>query len=456
MKTETPAIENVSGRNDNTAATDFVDVFGNQLRYVFTWKKWLAWTGKKWCSESGDNRTMKHARQHAKKLWEEAGRAIRLNTIDDATKKSILSYAGQANDARRIENKVKLAQHDDRVSVHHRDIDGDPYLFNCRNGTLDLKSGTFRDHQQEDLLTQLADVNYNPDANCRLWETTLSHVFEGNVDLIRYVQTLMGYSLAGITDEHILPICFGGGNNGKSTIWNTFAAILGDYAALVRQDLLLPNRDMHPTEVADLFGRRFVAVGEPEQGRKLAESQVKEMTGDRILKARRMREDFWQFTPTHTFWLSTNHKPRIEGTDNGIWRRVKLIPFTVDLATVVTVDKAFPEKLVAEYSGILNWAIEGWKRYQREGLIEPEVITNATRDYRDEEDVFGRFLRENYVENDAFHVKATDCYEAFVKAVGPVMTSTEFGTEMGKRFNRERPRIGGKLTTVYKGIGVLE
>ena len=447
-------ISKLHERNDNALATRFIDEHGQQLRYVSSWKKWLGWTGQKWSLELGDDRVMKLARQFSKKLWTEAAGAMKSTDLSDQQKKEIVNFASAANDARRIENMVKLARHDDRVSIVHRQLDSDNRLLNLLNGTFDLRSGIFREHQQEDLITQVANVKYDPNAKCPNWLETLGYIFNSDAELIRYVQTAVGYCLSGITDEHILPIGYGEGRNGKSTFWNAIADILGDYAALVSQDLLMPNSEQHPTEVADLFGKRFVAVSEPEQGRKLAESKVKDMTGDRRLKARRMREDFWEFTPTHTFWLSTNHKPKITGTDTGIWRRIKLIPFTVDLSTVLKVDKSYPEKLISEYSGILNWAIAGWKNYQNEGLVDPRAVIEATEEYRSSEDIVGQFITENYVLNPNFQVAAIEVYETF-KQAGGSMSQKEFGEEMGRRFEKERTNLGGKKVTIYRGIGTI-
>ena len=218
----------------------------------------------------------------------------------------------------------------------------------------------------------------------------------------------------------------------------------------------MPNKDQHPTEIADLYGRRFVAVSEPEQNRSLAESKVKDMTGDRVLKARRMREDFWEFPPTHTFWLSTNHKPKIHGTDTGIWRRLKLIPFLTDLSDVVEIDKAFPEKLRAEYSGILNWCLEGWRRYQSCGLVEPQAVIDATAEYRSGEDIIGEFLRETYIENPNFILRADAAFKAY-QDWGGKMTKTAFGTEMTKRYTKVKYTTAPhRDKIVYEGIGLLD
>lgn len=445
-------------RSDNANATSFIDQFGEDLRFVITWRKWVAWTGRKWCVETGEDRAFKMARKYAERIWDQVREVVSDETVKDDVKKEIINFARQTNDKRRIDNFVSLAQRDERVTIHHRDLDADPYLLNVQNGTLDLHSGNVRSHQREDLQTQMASVNYDQSVACPLWHQTLSLIFV-NEALIRYVQVLFGYALSGTTDEHILPICYGSGCNGKSTIWNLFMEMLGDYATLANQDLLMPDKHKsHPTEVASLFGKRFVAISEPEQGRSLNESRTKELTGDRVVTARRMREDFWEFTPSHTFWMSTNHMPKISGDDDGIWRRIKLIPFTVDLREVTTVDPMFHTKLEAETSGILNWALEGWKLYQQHGLkhFEPEQVKMATTAYRGDEDEFGNFLRETYVENAAFIIGATEAYEAY-KKFGGKLTQTAFGKQMTKRFNKVRHTTGKyKSKNVYEGIGLLD
>ena len=209
-----------------------------------------------------------------------------------------------------------------------------------------------------------------------------------------------------------------------------------------------------PTNTTKTIGKRFVAVGEPDSSAKIAESKVKDLTGDRVLKARRMREDFWEFQATHMFWLSTNHKPEISGTDEGIWRRVKLIPFSVNLKDVTTIDPQFAEKLKAEYSGILNWALEGWKRYQREGLIDCQAVIDATADYRESEDRVGQFIEETFQTNPQFIVGVSEAFDAY-QASGGILTKTQFGSEMSKRFTKSKPAVGKyRNKFVYQGIGL--
>ena len=194
------------------------------------------------------------------------------------------------------------------------------------------------------------------------------------------MQRLAGYALTGDTSEHVLPFLYGTGANGKTTLINALMQTLGDYAQLAAPDLLLAKRGAHPTELADLFGMRFVASASVEDGRRLAESLAKQLTGGDRVKARRMREDFWEFEPTHKIFLAANHKPIVRGTDHGIWRRVKLVPFTVTVPAEEQ-DKRLAEKLTAEAAGILAWAVRGCLDWQSDGLGEPEEVKAATKEY---------------------------------------------------------------------------
>lgn len=326
------------------------------------------------------------------------------------------------------------------------------------NGTIDLTTGELRPHDPADRITQLAPVEYDPDAECPKWLETLELVFDGAHDLIGYVQKLLGYSISGDTGEHILPLCYGSGNNGKSTIWNPVLELLGDYAALGNESLLLGDKHSHPTEIAFLYQKRFLPISEPEHGVRLRESRVKELTGDRTITARRMKEDFWSFTRTHTFWISTNHLPPIRGRDEGIWRRVKLIPFTVDLSNKVKPIKGFDRWLVQnEGPGILAWLVRGFMAYQREGLIEPEAVTERTQKFRDDSDPLGDFLAEYCEIDDGMVATASELFEAYSspEKFGGKWTKAAFGRAMAERFKKDRPTSGEyRSKTIYHGIAV--
>ncbi len=445
----------------NGAASRFMDENFKNFRYVIEWKKWLFWDGKRWSQKRGESELGQRARKFTMSEW---GRLAE-STLKGEELKEFIRYAKQINDGGQIAKLMKLAAYDSRVAISQDELDQGEYLLNCGNVTFDLETGKDHKHQQEDLITQVLSVPYKKGAECPEWLKFLNLVFGGSEDLIRYVQVITGYTLAGTIDEAIVPICIGGGRNGKSTFWNTLAAILGDYAGTVSQDLLLPTKNQHPTEIADLKGKRFVAVEEPEAGRRIHESKIKSMNGDNILKARRMGEDFWEFKPTHTFWIPTNHRPQINGTDEGIWRRIKAIPFNVDLEDVVTVDPQFRDKLEEEYPGILYWAIQGWQDYQRicedpnNSLkkIEPDEVKEATAQYRNNENEFQQFLDQAMHVTESRVIESADAFNRyceFERNLVKQLSRKNFGIEMGKRFEKKKWKREGVLRDKYVYIGV--
>ena len=278
--------------------------------------------------------------------------------------------------------------------------------------------------QPTDLITKLSTVKYDPDASAPVWCKFLDRTFACRERLIKYIQRLIGYALTGMVNEQILLILWGGGSNGKSTLLSAVLDMLGpDYSMQAVSDLLMSSRnDKHPTERADLFGKRFVSCVETEGNRSLAESLVKQLTGGEKVRARRMREDFWEFDPTHKIVLATNHKPRIKGTDHAIWRRVRLIPFPVKFwdpdkgetgPVELRQDKFLSDKLRAELPGILRWAVEGSRDWQQNGLKAPAEVLAATDEYRDSQDVLTAFIEDRCVTGEQFTTQAGPLYQAY-------------------------------------------
>lgn len=452
-KTSAPSIDLSSGvgRTDTANASRFVDRFGGELLYVPPWKKWLVWDGKRWIDDSGVG-VQQRAIRYAKGLWNDVEILSQRLSKDDFM--SLVAFVRATNQAPKIASFLKLAQSDPRVVCAVDELNTDPLLLNCVNGTIDLKTGVIRPHNPADRLTQITNVEFDPNAVCPKWEETLSLIFDGNASLIRYVQRLLGYSLSGSTGEHILPISYGSGFNGKSTLWNTTADLLGDYAYLANDDLLLGDKSNHPTEKAALYQKRFVAISEPERGSQLKESRVKELTGDRYITARGMNENFWTFQRTHTFWISSNHLPKITGTDDGIWRRVKLIPFVVDLREKVKPVPDFDKWLVKhEGPGILAWLVRGFLDYQEHGLQEPKTITEATGKYRGDSDTLGEFLAEYTVDEVDAEVTASELFKAFSEPYGGRWNQTTFGKAMAERYTKTKSRRApNRGKTIYQGI----
>lgn len=273
-------------------------------------------------------------------------------------------------------------------------IDADPWLLNCANGTLDLRTMELREHNPDDLITKVARAAYTPNAGGATWTRFLARVLPDR-DVCDYLQRLTGLSLLGKVngDKQVAPIMTGRGANGKTTYIEAVMFALGDYAVAADPDLLMArNGEVHPTGCADLLGRRLVSTAETKQGRKFDLALLKRLTGGDTIKARFMRQDFFSFKPSHLLLMATNHLPTIDDTTEAVWRRVRVIPFDVQIPDHER-DESLGDRLESEADAVLSWVIEGWSDYRdRGGLDEPDAVCVATDRYRSDADVVGRFI----------------------------------------------------------------
>jgi P4 family phage/plasmid primase-like protien len=417
---------------------------GGDLRYCHAWRKWLIWDGTRWRVDDC-GAVKQRAKDTVRSIYEEAGAAGK-----EGERKALADHAKRSESRQRVEAMISLAE--SAVPVRPEELDPDPWLLNVSNGTVDFRTGELLAHHRENLITKLAPVSYDRDARAPTFEKFLERILSSEA-LRRFVQRAIGYAASGVVSEEMLPIFYGVGANGKSTLVNVVMEVLGDYAVQAAPELLLAKRGSHPTELADLFGRRFVASVETDEGRRLAESLVKQLTGRDRIRARRMREDFWEFSPTHTVFLATNHRPEVRGTDHAIWRRIKFAPFEVTIPEEEQ-DKRLPGKLRAELSGILAWIVRGCLDYQREGLGEPEEVKKATEGYRSEMDVLAAFIEDRCVAHPNAHVGATPLYQAYKEwcedAGEDQLTQTKFGRSLKERgFRNEKVGV-----VTWHGIGL--
>jgi P4 family phage/plasmid primase-like protien len=406
----TPPTSDPLPLSDYTNAEAFLRRYGENLRYCHPWDKWLIWRGTHWeVDQSGQ--VMRWAKETIKAL------ATRVQTLEDEQKIGAwLAHIKTSLSTSKLDALTRQARCE--VPIAPQALDVHPWLLNCTNGTLDLCTGTLYPARREDYLTQQIPVAYDSAATCPTWDAFLSRIMAGSETLICFLQKAIGYALTGDIREQVLLILWGEGANGKSTFLNTILTLFGPYGMKATSELLMTSQsDRHPTERADLFGKRFVAAIETEENRRFSEVFVKEATGGDPIRARRMHEDFWQFQPTHKTFLGTNHLPQIRGTDHAIWRRIRLIPFTVTIPEADQ-DKTLPDKLRAEFSGILAWAVRGCLAWQQEGLGEPDAVRDATKTYRSDMDVIGQFLEEMCFTNHGnpnVLVKASTLYAAYQK-----------------------------------------
>jgi putative DNA primase/helicase len=351
---------------------------------------------------------------------------------------------------------VDLARSD--VPVMPDELDASPDLLNTESGTIDLCTGELREHRREDLITKISPTKYRPDAAAPTWEAFLERVLPGE-ELRAFVQRGVGYSAAGDTSEQCMFINYGTGANGKSTFQEAIAAALGDYAMRTPTEMLLAKRsDGVPNDVARLKGARFVSASETEEGRRLAESRIKDLTGQDTITARFMKAEWFDFAPTHKLWLSTNHKPEIRGTDAAIWRRIRLVPWAVTIPPAEQ-DKKLPIALRDELAGILAWVVRGCLQWRREGLQAPDEVRKATGEYRAEMDVLAGFLAE-CCELDTGHWEyAKDLYECYKRWCDENGERPEpqrkFGGRLGER-GFQRDRGGSRGAGIWRGVRLTE
>jgi putative DNA primase/helicase len=337
-------------------------------------------------------------------------------------------------DTRDLERCLKSVTSEVGIAVKPEQLDTDLFLFNVNNGTIDLRTGQLRQHGKADLITKVAPVAFDPAAKCPLWLQCLHRWMGGNDDLIDYLQRVVGYSLTGDVGEQCLWFLHGQGANGTSTFLSILLHLLGDYGLQAVSDLLLvKHHSAHPTERADLCGRRFVATIEADEGKHLAEALMKQITGGDRIRARWMNKDFFEFAPTFKLFLAANHKPLIRGTDHAIWRRIKLVPFTITISEEEK-DKQLLDKLKGEMPGILAWAVRGCLQWQRGGLGEPDEVRQATAEYQSEQDSVGEFIRACCFEHREAKCIASALLEAYQKWSGDRQMTSK---AMAKRLERK-------------------
>jgi putative DNA primase/helicase len=420
-------ITDPEGRTDLANAGRFVAMFGDDARWCEPWKQWLIWDGKRWRQD--DCRLAEaRAKLVADEVWERAKQAM--PQAGHATGKELLRYAHYTASAGGIGAMLSLAR--SSLAILPDALDSHNWLFNTTSGTVDLRTGKLLPHDREHYLTKLCPHAYGDDAECPLWLATLDKIFAGRQDVLTFFRRLCGVAMTGEVSEHLLPILWGGGSNGKSLVVETLLAAMGkDFACAGAENLLLVDKSgRHPTEVATLHGKRLVVCSETDEGKRLAEARVKKLTGGDQLNARKMRQDEWQFTATHSLWLTTNHKPVVKDDSDGIWRRLRLIPFTQRFwdgskgetgPDELRANLNLLNELKPELPGILGWMVAGCLEWQQYGLGQPDEVTAATNEYRDSQNVFSRFLLECATIGAGGTVKRTffrERYERWCREVG--------------------------------------
>lgn len=438
--------------DDMGNAERFVDLFGENVRYCYTEKKWYFYNSMRW---SVDNLGV--ILRMADKCVEAMKAEAKLYLQADEESGGDMAKAFEKHMKSSRSNKSKKAMLNE--IEHHLPIlpiqmDRYKMALNTPSGIINLKNGDVKAHNPEYYFTKITSVDCAEAADCPRWLAFLDDIFAGDKDLIRYIQKAVGYSLTGSTAEQCAFFLYGTGRNGKSTFIDVIRDVFGDYAANIQPETIMVKSSQSNainSDIARLKGARLVTSVEPNEGVRLNEGLLKQLTGDDTVTARKLYSEEFEFKPEFKLWMATNHKPIIRGTDTGIWRRIHMIPFNVQIPED-KVDKNLTHKLKAEMTGIFKWCIDGCLMWQREGLQMPAAVLKSVREYRREMDVISAFIEDKCTLEGT--VQASMLYAAYASWADSnneyCMSNTKFSTELAKRFEK----IKGRNYNYFTGISI--
>lgn len=429
---------------------------GEDLRWCPAWGRWLVWTGKRWeADEIG--KIVRHAKETVTSIYVEASAAP-----DEGQRKALAAHAVRSEARQRIEAMIELAKSEPGIPVTTKQLDADVMVFNCNNGTINLRTGELRPHDRHDHITKISPASFDQDATSELFERVLSKATNGDEALALFLRRWAGYCLTGDTGEEKIAFAHGPAATAKSTLLEALKATWGDYAATADFEAFLARRDAGGprNDIARLAGKRLVISIEVDEGKRLAEGLIKMITGGDTVTARFLYREAFEFVPQFKLTLAANHAPRVRDDDEAMWRRILRVPFE----SVIPKEERDPGVKKAlrdpETSGaaILAWAVRGCREWQREGLGVPPVVEEATREYRKGQDPLRGFLSECCIlsaESWAYAGELREAYERWAKENGEqdLIKGREWG---------ERLRIHGgvadkvaKGRRIWRGIGLL-
>jgi putative DNA primase/helicase len=433
----TAVVDSAPAFSDEDLALRFAIQHAGDLRYVAELGRWYFWDGKRWRRDT-QLLGFDSARRICRAAAAECNEHHRLRTI--ASAKTVAAVE-------------KLARSDHRLAATIDQWDADPWLLNTPDGAVNLRTGKLRHHRSGDHMTKITAVG--PDASCEIpmWRKFLDRITGRNTDLQDYLQRVLGYALTGVTTEQALFFIFGPGANGKSALLEAILGIVGDYGQTSPiETFTASNFDRHPTELARLHGARLVTATETEEGRRWAESRIKQLTGGDRVSARFMRQDFFEYVPQFKLIIAGNHMPGLRTVDEAARRRFNLIKFGVVIPAHER-DRHLARKLKREWPGILAWLIEGCLDWQERGLDPPDVVREATDEYFRQEDLFAMWVEEKCVRDANAFTSRENLFDSWSfwtrKAGEPAGTRRDFYNELRRRHFVEKTVNG---TRGFKGL----
>ena len=465
--------------NEDGDAGLFIEVYRGRFCYDHAAGRWYKWTGNYWQEDlvgeatEGINAVIDLYDKAAERQAWQRRQAVNTQNQEAAKKHAdhenqLLKRIRALQTVHRKQNVLQLARTGAAsLGITGNEWDSGPWLLGCMNGVIDLKTGQHRPGQPEDFIKTIAPHDWRGiDEAAPLWETFLNQIFDGDQELITYIQRLFGYGITGLTTQHIYPIFWGKGRNGKGTLLETLKYVLGSLAFKTKAETLLDQKFNRPSGAPDadtlaMRGKRLVWASEINEGRRINAGRLKELVGGDTLNA---RAPFGirpvEFRPTHLLILLTNDRPQANPNDYALWQRIHLIPFTFSFIddpkepNERKADPELPEKLKQEAPGILAWLVSGCLAWQQEGLKPPVTIITATKEYRQTEDIIGQFISERCITGPNLKIKAGDLfkvYEEFCEERGLEAKKRAFSNEIKNRFDYATDR-----NLFYIGINLMQ
>ena len=463
---ETTTMSNDPHHTDLGNCYRLVRRHGENIRFVSTWKKWLVWTGTYWQIDNSGAipRLAKDTvLQIPKEGIAELDRLARITEEVERDKiqkkiKEILGWAKNSEADNRLGAMINLTKSELQIALSPEDFDTDPFLLGVKNGVIDLRTGRLIEPRRDQYITKNSRIDYQPGAKAPIWEKFLERI-QPDPDVREFLQRWCGYCLTGDTSEQCFTIFYGTGNNGKTTLVDTLMHILGTWARQADfKTFVMKDRDAASNDLARLFGTRLVTATESQENTRLDEAVIKSLTGGDRITARYLYSEFFEYIPDFKIILSSNHKPQIRGTDEGIWRRIRLVPFFVTIPDEEK-DPHLKKKLFVEAPGILNWMLDGCREWQQIGLGMPAAIQIATGEYRESSDLIGRWISERCVKTPKAEGTIKDLYEDFCswtdeEGIVRAPTKKKFSEAIVEKGFR-KVRIGHKSMAGFWGIGLI-